>query len=278
MSASKTRQEYEEDVCAAIAASTTGTRWRRRDRGGQQIVDFELEFPDGAVEALEVSSFTDETVREQWQVLRELGVLAPSLASSWTISVRRGAKVKRLPSQAESQLAVFERHDRTQFLDGEHYQLEASGAPPDLAAAAADLIRLGVREAMRAPELEGKQPRIFVAAGVGGPSRPAFLINSAVQAVAHKRDNRLKLQGARAARRRHVFVPIDASAGPTWTIVRDPPTAPPRLPSGVEVAWVVGANGCTLRAELPDGWQPVTVDPAVWDDPSRWCAESAGSR
>lgn len=70
---------------------------------------------------------------------------------------------------------------------------------------------------------------------------------------------------------------ISLVVGPTWTVVRDPPAAPPRLPSGIEIAWVVGANGCTVRAELPDGWQPVAVDPAVRDDPHRWCAESAGS-
>jgi hypothetical protein len=94
MSASRTQQEYEEDVCAAIAASTTGALWQRRDRGGDQIVDFELVYADGAVEVLEVSTFTDQTVREQWQVVRDLGVVAPSLTSSWTISACRGARIK----------------------------------------------------------------------------------------------------------------------------------------------------------------------------------------
>jgi hypothetical protein len=167
----------------------------------------------------------------------------------------------------------LEHHQRHRFIAGEHYELQASDAPRELVAASAALVRLGVRDATRAPELNGEPPRIFLAVGAGGPSTPA-LINSAVQAVAHKRDNRLKLQGARAARRRHIFVPIDASAGPTWTAIREPPAVPRRLPSGVEAAWVVGANGRTLCAELPDGWLPVTVDPAVWDDPHRWCAES----
>jgi len=43
----------------------------------------------------------------------------------------------------------------------------------------------------------------------------------------------------------------------------DPPAAPPRLPSAVDVAWVVGANGQTLRVTLPGPWEAVAVDAGV---------------
>jgi hypothetical protein len=119
----KLEQERQEDVCAAIAASVLGARFRRRDEnGGQQIYDFDLDF-NGAVEALEVCSFTDATVREQWQALGALDVVATSLPSSWTIGVGRGVRVKGLPVRAEQHLAVFERHGHLRFIADEHYTL-----------------------------------------------------------------------------------------------------------------------------------------------------------
>ncbi|MGZ4317079.1 MAG: hypothetical protein ACXVRS_14800, partial [Gaiellaceae bacterium] len=96
---SKTRTQLEQDrreeVAAAVVASVVGARFRRRDLGGQQVHDFDLEFEDSAVEALEVCTFTDSTVREQWQVLSELDVAASQLTSTWTVSVARGARVKQ---------------------------------------------------------------------------------------------------------------------------------------------------------------------------------------
>jgi hypothetical protein len=77
-------QERREDTAAAVA-SVVGARFRGRDIGVQQVHDFDLEFDDGAVEALEVCAFTDKTVREQWQVLDELDVVATQLTSTWTV-------------------------------------------------------------------------------------------------------------------------------------------------------------------------------------------------
>jgi len=122
-------QERREDVAAAAVASVVGARFRRRDIGGQQIHDFDLESDDGAVEALEVCTFTDRTVREQWQVLDELDVVATQLTSTWTASVIRGARVKRLPEKAEPHLEALERLGQSAFDAGRHYELLASGAP-----------------------------------------------------------------------------------------------------------------------------------------------------
>jgi len=265
-------QERREDTAAAVVASVLGARFRRRDVGGQQVHDFDLEFEDGAVEALEICAFTDSTVREQWQVIDELDVVASKLTSTWTVSVVHGARVKKLPVQAEPHLAVLERHDRSAFDAAEHHRLVAGGAPADLIAASQALIKLGVRDAVRAPVIPDEPVRVIVAGGAGGAATSA-VISRVVQKVASKRDNRLKLQAARQARRRHIVVPIDPSAGPVWSIAREVPTGePPRLPASVTVAWVIGPNGRTLRVELPDAWEAVAIDPSVWDNPEAWRA------
>ena len=272
--ASEIEQRRQEDVCAAVAASVLGARFRRRDEnGGQQIHDFDLLFEDGAVEALEVCSFTDATVREQWNAVDALDELAHSLPSSWTIGVGRSVRITDLPSRAESHIAVLEKHGRARFVVEEDLGFSGATVTPDLRAAFIALTNLGVRDALRAPDLPGEPARVMVAAGVGGAGTSA-LINRAVQGVAFKRDNRLKLQAARQVRHRHIFVPVNPTAGPTWSLVRgDPPAAPPRLPSSVDVAWVVGANGQTLCVTLPGPWEAVAVDAEVWDNPDAWRAD-----
>lgn len=265
-------QERREDVAAAVVASVVGARFRRRDLGGHQVHDFDLEFGDGALEALEVCSFTDSTVREQWQILGQLDEVASHLMSTWTISIVRGTRVKRLPEKAEPHLATLERHGESTFDAGEHYRLATSGAPADLVAASAALIGLGVRDAVRAPEIVGDAARVVIAAGTGGVATSA-VISRVVQKVASKRDNRLKLQAARESRRRHILVPIDPSAGAVWSAAREVPAGePPHLPASVTVAWVIGANGRTLRVEQPGSWEAVEIDPRVWDDPTPWRA------
>jgi hypothetical protein len=265
-------QERREEVAAAAVASVVGARFRRRDIGGRQVHDFDLEFEDGALEALEVCTFTDSTVREQWQILRELDVVASQLTSTWTVSVVWGARVKRLPERAEPYLATLERYGRSAFESGSHYQLAASGAPADLLAASWALVELGVRDAVRAPQIAGEPARVLIAAGSGGAARTAVM-SRVVQKVASKRDNRLKLQAARGARRRHIVVPIDPSAAAVWSIAREVPAGdPPRLPASVTVAWVIGPNGRTLRVELPGSWEAVKVDRRVWGNPALWRA------
>jgi hypothetical protein len=104
-------KEWREDVSAAVVASVVRARFRRRDVGGHQVHDFDLEFPDGAVEALEICTFTDSTVREQWQIVDGLEEVATQLTSAWAISIVRGARVKRLLKKVEPHLATLESHE-----------------------------------------------------------------------------------------------------------------------------------------------------------------------
>lgn len=270
MRSERAAKRHEEDVCAAIVASDADARFERRDAGGgQQLHDFDLIFPDGSVEALEVCSFTDPVVRAQWTAVGALDVTAPTLASSWTVAPAAGVRVKRLPKQAEPHLAVFERHGRQRFVAGDHFTLARGGAP-DLVAAATALARLGIRDASVTVTEPGESSRVIIAAGVGGVGS-RMLINGVVERVAAAEDNQKKLAQAVGARRRHLFIPVDVTGGPAFTVVREqPPATAPRMPTAVDVAWVTGANGRTLAVERGGAWRVVAVDPKVWDNPHVW--------
>jgi hypothetical protein len=106
--------------------------------------------------------------------------------------------VKRLPEKAEPHLAALERLGRSAFDAGTHDQLVANGAAPDLIAASWELVNLGIRDAVQAPQIPGEPARVVIAAGAGGAATSA-VISRVVQKVASRRDNRLKLQAAREA-------------------------------------------------------------------------------
>jgi hypothetical protein len=282
------KKQRREDVCAAIAAQSLNARFRRTDTGGGvQMHDFELIFDDGSIDVLEVCSFTDAAVRELWELIDRLDEPAKKLTSNWTVSLATGARLKGLLPKLEPHLEMFERAGVTRFIDAECLTFQArvqaatlagQGDPSDVARLEAmlALARLGVRDAMKTFTASGEQPRIFVAAGAGGAGNRE-LINRVVQHVSLKRDNRLKLQRPQNVRRRHIFIPIDTSAGVAWSVAAgEPPDRPPRLPAGVDYAWVVGASGRVLQFERGRGWQSVMTDDAVWDDPARWALDSEG--
>lgn len=274
-------KQRREDVCAAIAAQLLGGRFERRDEnGGVQVHDFDLVFEDGAIEALEVCSFTDSTVREQWSLIDRVDEIARELGSTWTVSLTADARVKGLPAALEQHLLVLERNGVGRYLAGDHFPLlaEVHAAERDgrtdagkaaVVEAMLSLTRLGVLDAVEGFTRPGEAPRVVIAAGAGGAGTSA-LLNRVVQHVSLKRDNRLKLQAAKRARRRHIFIPVDPSAGVAWTLAGgDTPAQPPRLPSGVELAWVLGRGGRVLLFEAGT-WRSLAVDPAVWDDANRW--------
>lgn len=274
-------KQRREDVCAAIAAQGVNARFRRTDTGGVQMHDFELVFADGSVEVLEVCSFTDAAVREQWTLIDRLDEPAETLTSSWTVSIAAGTRMKGLLRKLEPHLELFEQTGVARFIDADCLPLQAQveTAVRERRADAGDvalleamiaLVQLGVRDAMQTLTAPKEQPRIYVASGTGGVGNRE-LINRVVQHVSLKRDNRLKLQRPQNVRARHIFVPIDTSAGVAWSIAAgDPPAGAPRLPAGVDFAWVIGANGRVLQFERGRGWRSVATDKAVWDHPERW--------
>lgn len=281
MSPVASEKQRREDACAAIAAHLLDARFQRRDEnGGVQIHDFDLVFADGAIEALEICSFTDPTVREQWSLIDRIDEVAEQLISTWTVSLAADARIKGLPGALEEHLLVLENHDVGMYFAGDHFPLlaevqaaaragRADAGRTAVVEAMLALTRLGVRDAARTSTPPAEAPRVVIATGTGGAGTSA-LINRVVQHVSLKRDNRLKLQAAKSARRRHIFIPIDTSAGVAWTLARgDPPVRAPRLPSGVEVAWVLGPGGHVLQFEA-GGWRTRAIDPIVWEDTSRW--------
>jgi len=197
------------------------------------------------------------------------------------------SRCQGLLRKLEPHLELFKQAGVTRFTDADCLPFQAQvetaaredrADPADVALLKAmiALAQLGVRDAMKSFTAPHEQPRFFVAGGTGGAGN-SKLVNSVVQHVSFKRDNRLKLQRPQHVRARHIFVPIDTSAGVAWSIAAgDAPKGAPRLPAAVDFALVIGASGRVLQFERGRGWRSVTTDKAVWDDPRRWAVESDG--
>jgi hypothetical protein len=127
---SREEQEAEkqrrEDVCAAIACSVLGggAVWRRRDvHGGPPgLHDYDLEFDDGHVEALEVCAFTEEDAEAQRDALHGMKLRESDLLRRyWLVGIPdRGFDLRALRdgsflTRAEAQLAAYETHGRFEF-------------------------------------------------------------------------------------------------------------------------------------------------------------------
>ena len=154
-------KQRREDVCAAIAAQSLNARFRRTDTGGGvQMHDFELVFDNGSIDVLEVCSFTDAAVREQWTLIDRLDEPAKKLTSNWTVSLATGTRMKGLLGALEPHLEVLEHAGITRFIDAEclTFQTQVQAATLGERAEPADvtrleamlaLARLGVRDAIK---------------------------------------------------------------------------------------------------------------------------------
>ena len=121
-------------MCAAIACSVLGggAVWRRRDvRGGPPgRCDYDLEFDDDHVEALEVCAFTEEEAEAQRDALKGRKLRESQvLGRYWLVGIPdRGLDLRALRdgsflSRAEAHLAVYEAHGRFEFDQADPWKL-----------------------------------------------------------------------------------------------------------------------------------------------------------
>jgi hypothetical protein len=163
-------KERVETIAAAIAASVLGARAERRDRGGTQTRDFDLVFPDGHVEAMEVTRHFDQAASETWERLRRTGSPAPTLTRAWAVDVparQRGPSgepepygVREFFRAAEPALRRIEEAGYTSF------DLGLGTRDPSVADARDTLLRLGVQFG-----ISREVPRELL--GASRPSRPS---------------------------------------------------------------------------------------------------------
>jgi hypothetical protein len=275
-------KERRESVCAAIVCDVigNGARWRRRDvpGGPPGLHDFDIEFPDGDVEALEVCAFTEGAAEAQRDAL-EMGDALDSqrLITRWSLSVPhvgvsvREARARRLLPALEAQLEVLEGHHEYLFVDGNHYVLLAQLGPTHpVVQASKALIEMGVRDGSGRPLGPGEAPGLDLRTSAGGVVDPES-VNRAVEDRAGEAGNVRKLSAATHATSRHIFVPIYFGAPLTFAAVHHMSlTSTPTLPSVVTRAWVLGGANGVVFVEPPATWQRVSFNSLAASNPANW--------
>jgi hypothetical protein len=277
-------KEPRENVCAAIVCDVlgNGARWRRRDvpGGASGQHDFDIEFPDHHVEALEICAFTEGSAEAQRAALEGEDEMDSQLLSRrWSLSVPhigidvREARAGRLLPQLEAQLVIFESHHKYEFVDGDHYVLHARlGANHPVVEASKVLIESGIRDGGSRPPVRGEAPGIDLRTSSGGAVDPNS-VNVAVEDRAGDPGNIRKLAAATHATARHLFVPIYPGAPLTFVAVYHMSLSiTPTLPPEVTRAWVLGAANGVVYVEPPGTWQRVPFSPIAPTNPENWRA------
>ncbi len=262
--------KHEERACAAIVCDVLGARWRRIEDSH----DFDIVFPDGRVDYLEVSAFTNERIEGRWRQTPD--PRRSSLASTWTLHVTGWADLRTVQQEAEPHLTTLESHDLSQYFAGDHYTLLAR-LEPDLdhdfepthpvAIASAALLKIGVEDAT---SLTGQGESVIeLARSVSTIGTPTELINSAVRSVADKLDNIAKLTSTVA--RTHLFIPIRMPGGGVRSAVHQgPPPEAPQINSAIGRVWLLGRGEQVLFLDQGGSWQGAPFNPRVFSNPEAW--------
>ena len=268
-------KERVELVAGAIAAGVLGARAERRDFGGQQLRDFDLRFPDGHVEPLEVTRHFDQAATETWERLERADREAPTLARAWTLDI---------PSRQQTAGGKIEAYGVREFLrDAEPalHQLEAAGyerfdfgagaRDPSVAAACDTLLRLGVQFGVSHRVPPGTPGRISAVASVGGITDPNR-VAEAIEAEAADAGNQTKLREPVSAPRRHLFVVFDPSSGSAFNAVdRGMLGRLPVLPASITTVWAFARHRVFVTSP-PERWHEHAVPDDVVERPESWHA------
>jgi hypothetical protein len=262
------------------------------DQSENELYDLDLCWPDGRVEAMEVTSADARTMpemKDKWRATRavssaiikrpEVGyVEAERVRNSWIVTLAvphdsKGvrARLARIRSRLDRLLALREKEQTFKLF---HDQMMDKSATIDA------LRELGVADAMAL--IADGDPVIFLM----GPRiplpdelepMPADLLNNEIEVNA--RCNARKL-GRSGKGERHLFVWVDAyhpssPAFDSTTLLEDilghQPDIPPRLPPEVTTAWAATeGHGATVvwRVRPPESWVEVFRGPRLESDPS----------
>jgi hypothetical protein len=211
------------------------------DDGSELMMyDLDLRWPDGRVEALEVTKATSASLRRLLARLRRQGTItATECARSWVVPLADyDTDVRAVRARIDHLLGLVEQAGFTNFGEREERR----------SVAVARVRRLGVNAAYSFPP-RGGPPRIMLEVPVRAWWQQPEAVNAVVEVHAARNAEKLARSG-RAER--HLFVLFDSGEAEAWSVMLDgePPEASPQLPEAATTAWVT-----THRA---DG------NPAVW--------------
>jgi hypothetical protein len=219
------------------------------DGSRPMLYDLELRWPDGRVEAMEVTKDTDE----DWQLIgsrldRQGPVPAVESAHSWVVLLAEGnTDVRSVRARIDHLLSLVEQAGCTRIS-----RREERGSP----AVARVRRQLGVDYGYTYEATDG-QPKIRIMLPMRWWFTRPEAVNEAVER--HAQLNAAKL--ARSGRdERHLFMLVAPVSMEAWSglMEREPPEAPPLLPEAVTTAWAAGYRSdgrpVVWRARRPDRW------------------------
>jgi hypothetical protein len=210
------------------------------DNSRPMLYDLDLRWPDGRVEALEVTRATSASLRHLVHRLRRQGgtVAATQCARTWVVPLVDGADVAAVRARIDQLLGLVERAGLTRF--GERDERRS--------VAVARVRRLGVDSAY-SHQPKSRQPKIMLELPVRTWWQQSQAVNAVVEDHAARNAEKLTRSGKPA---RHLFVLLDSGEAAAWSALLDgdPPKRAPDPPEAVTTAWVT-----TTRA---------AGNPAVW--------------
>jgi hypothetical protein len=220
------------------------------DDGSEPMMyDLDLHWPDGRIEALEVTRATSASMRHLHARLRRLGtVAATECARSWVVPLAAyDTDVAAVRARIDHLLGQVEQAGLTSFSERDERR----------SVAVARVQRLGVNAAYSYPSRDG-QPRIRLELPVQAWWQQPEAVNAVVEDHAARNAEKLARSG-RAER--HLFVLLDSGEAQAWSVMLDggPPEAAPELPEAVTTAWVTtrraDGNPTIWRVRCAGRWQ-----------------------
>jgi hypothetical protein len=205
------------------------------DDGSEPMMyDLDLRWPDGRIEALEVTKATSTSMRHLHARLRRQGMIAAAeCARSWMAFLAAyDTDVAAVRARIDHLLSLVEQTGLTSFGEREERR----------SVAVARVRRLGVDAAYSYPPTGDGQPRIRLELPVRAWWQQSEAVNAVVEDHAARNAGKLARSG-RAER--HLFVLFDSGEAEAWSVMLDggPPDASPQLPEAVTTAWVTTAPG-----------------------------------
>jgi hypothetical protein len=224
--------------------------------------DFDMRYPDGTTAAVEVTTSTDQKMKEMMKAIskKDIFIRRRKGINDWIVSPTTGASINKILSKVDEYVAEIESEGLTEFLVYTNWE------SPSVVAIYNDLkIERGKMTQWT------NSPCIVVDCPVQGNGLVlAEDIQQAIEAVANKKDNKRKL-GTAGTDERHLFVYIDLDSLAWDALVRGVvPEQPPSLPFEITHVGAVthtrSVDEFTVwRAERSQGWQnlgTISVNPS----------------
>lgn len=204
----------EEYRAAKLLQSLLGGRFIPRDVGGQQgMHDFDLEFADGAVFAVEVTTDNSQTdMAFQSQIRRIDPLETPGMAHSWRVEIAppgedhtdqaaAGKRTKKLQDELPGLLSRVESENR--FAE---VRCVSRYCKPDEPEVVGKLRYLGVRSAICDERTSGEKQIFLGPAGLGGWVGPCALVDVVQEHVPLNSAKLVKAKNKHGAAEAHLFI------------------------------------------------------------------------